>query len=162
MLMADDHQSDDQIAATCGVVPRTIWRWRTLPAMQARIAEHRRLQAAAIRDEGIANRQNRLDALNQRAALLNQVIAERAASPAMRRVPGGTTGLLTKQMRGLHPVYEVDTALLAELRAIELQAAKETGQLTEKREITGRDGAPLTAQQVIVYLPENGRDRDRA
>jgi hypothetical protein len=158
LLMADDAKTDIQIGQECGVTERTIERWRKLPAIVARIAEHRRLQAAALTDEGIANRQNRIDRLNRRARLMDRVIAERAVAKPLQKVPGGKTGLLVRTAKGRHIVFEVDTGLLAELRAHELQAAKETGQWEEKSRVTN-EGAP---QQVFVYLPENGRDRTPA
>jgi hypothetical protein len=64
---------------------------------------------------------------------MHQVIAERAADPEMQAVPGGKTGLLVRSTKGLGSgdnfttveEYEVDTALLKELREHELQAASE-------------------------------------
>jgi len=152
MLMADDHLSDEEIAERCGVVSRTIWRWRTQPAMQTRIAEHKRLQARAIAQQGIAVRKNRIDALNRRAGLLERVIAERSTARDMQKVAGGKTGLLVRQVKAKRVVYEVDTGLLAELRAHEKQAAIETGQWEEKSIVTN-EGAPVT---VIEVHPPHG------
>ena len=60
---------------------------------------------------------------------MRQVIAERAACPDFAKVPGGTTGLLCRDLRCKDtPVYKVDTGLLAELRAHEQQAAQELSQ----------------------------------
>jgi hypothetical protein len=147
LLMADDAQTDKQIALSCGVTERTIERWRCHPAIAARIAEHRRLQAAALTDEGIANRQNRIDRLNARAKLMDTVIEERAKHRQNQRAPGGKTGLLVRTAKGKHIVFEVDTGLLAELRAHEKQAAIERGEWEEKSKVTN-EGVPITVIEV--------------
>jgi hypothetical protein len=60
---------------------------------------------------------------------MRQVIEQRAASPDFAKVPGGTTGLLCRDLRCKDtPVYKIDTRLLAELRAHEQQAAQELSQ----------------------------------
>ncbi len=120
------------------------------PRIAAAIAEYR----VAIKAEGIANKQNRIDRLNADWLRLQQVIAERAADPTMADVPGGTTGLLVRTVKALgHGAdariveeYAVDTGLLRELRAHEEQAAKELGQWTEKRELTGKDGGAIVVR----------------
>ena len=60
---------------------------------------------------------------------MRRVIEQRAASPDFAKVPGGTTGLLCRDLKCKDtPVYKVDTGLLAELRAHEQQAAQELSQ----------------------------------
>ena len=91
----------------------------------------------------ISSRNARVQALQARWNLLHQVFAERAAHYRAggddeydKAIPGGTTGLLVKDFKGKdadRPVYKIDTATLAELRAIEKQAAEELGQWTEKQ-----------------------------
>jgi len=52
-------------------------------------------------------------------------------------IPGGNTGLLVRDYKGRNadkPVYKADTALMAEMRATERQAAEEMGQWVERRE----------------------------
>jgi phage terminase small subunit len=86
-----------------------------------------RVSAATIAVE-ISSRNARIQALQTRWEKMRQVIEERGASEEYSSVPGGTTGLLTKDYKGKQadtPVYKVDTALLAELRAHERQAAEE-------------------------------------
>ena len=119
----------------------------------------------------------RADDLRARQKLLRTVVAERAEHAerllAKRRgiweamseeerrqssiqfdVPGATTGTLARGVKAVgHSVretWELDAALLAELRAIdaelratEKQAAQELGQWTEKRELTGKRGGPI-------------------
>jgi hypothetical protein len=89
-----------------------------------------RVSAATIAVE-ISSRNARIQALQSRWDKMRQVIEERGASEEYSSVPGGTTGLLTKDYKGKQadtPVYKVDTALLAELRAHERQAAEELAQ----------------------------------
>jgi hypothetical protein len=86
------------------------------------------LSAGTIRLE-ISSRNARVQALQDRWDQMRQVIEQRAASPEYAQAPGGTTGLLCRDLRCKDtPVYKVDTGLLAELRAHEHQAAQEFGQ----------------------------------
>ena len=64
----------------------------------------------------ISSRNARVQALQDRWDRMRQMIEERAASPDFAKVPGGTTGLLCRDLRCKDtPVYKVDTGLLAEL-----------------------------------------------
>lgn len=119
----------------------------------------------------------RADELRERKALLEKVIEERADDAEqlmqMRReqweqmteqerrhthwlmsIPGAATGLLARGVKGaantLIETWELDSALLAEIRAIdamllahEKQAAQELGQWSEKRELTGKNNGPI-------------------
>jgi hypothetical protein len=159
-LLADDELPDHEIAAKVGVIRRTLAIWKLHPEFAARIKEIRDDYAAAIRARGIAERQNRVDAANDRHRRMQQVIDERAADPAMADIPGGRTGLLVaepvlvKAYRSavdpegqeiLIPTkeselvlkYGVDTGLSAEMRALEKQVAQDLGQWTEKQEHSG-------------------------
>ena len=160
LLVAEDSKSDQQIADEVGIHKVTLERWKAQPVFSARVAEHRELWRRQLEAQGIADRRNRVQALNDRWGRMRQVIEERAADEEWAGVPGWKTGLLVreeKRMRGGMVVerFEVDTGLLRELRAHEEQAAKELGQWSEKKEITGKDGAPIA---VTVYLPDNGRE----
>lgn len=100
LLIAQDQLTDMQIAAECGVkASKTIQRWRNDPVIAARVAEHRASWRAEIKAKGIADVQNRVDEANARHLLMKQVIAERAADPTMEGIPGGTTGLLVRQVK---------------------------------------------------------------
>jgi DNA-binding XRE family transcriptional regulator len=144
-LVADDALSDQSIADKLGVTRQTLANWKREPAFQQRVAEHLEAAREAIRAEGIANRINRVNALNDRWNRMRTVIEERAEDEAMQDVPGGKTGLLVHQTKAIGTganqtiidEYAVDTGLLKELRAHEEQAAKELGQWTEKREDSG-------------------------
>ncbi len=151
LLVADDQIPDEGIAAQVGVTRRQLARWKVHPDFQARVTEHVEAQREALKAEGIAARQNRVDALNDRWRRMQQVIEERAESPSTAQVPGGSTGLIVHDVKGvgkgddfqLIDLYSVDVGLLKELREHEKQAATEVGQWSEKRELTGSDGAPI-------------------
>jgi hypothetical protein len=97
----------------------------------ARIAQlQTELSAGTIALE-ISSRNARVQALQDRWDRLRRVITERAAAPEFADVPGGSTGLLCVTYVGKdadRPVYRVDTAILAELRNHERQAAEELEQ----------------------------------
>lgn len=93
---------------------------------------------------GVATREFRLGQLNQRHALLQRVVRERAASAdpesefyveGAERVPGAATGLLARKLRviGQGPSaqvvedWELDSAALKAFDAVEAAAAAETG-----------------------------------
>jgi len=126
--------------------------------LQAAISKSLVVQAITIKEA-------RLRAVNDRWLKLQQVIAERASDPNMQEIPGGKTGLLAHDQKGVGAgaaaevidVYEVDTGLLKELREHEVQAAKELGQWSEKAEITGPDGGPIETKQHGIDLEEFGR-----
>jgi hypothetical protein len=149
LLVAEDQQTNEAIAAAVGVKRQTVDWWKRKPAFTARVEALRQQFREAIAQEGIAHQQNRINALNERWRLMQQVIAARAADVTMTGA-GHETGLLVRtykpgKYRNLEE-YKVDAGLLAELRAHELQAARELGQLVEKRELTGKDGGPLEVE----------------
>ena len=92
---------------------------------------------------GLARREKRVAVLNDMHDRMLSVIDERAEDVAMQAVPGGKSGLITKQLKGIGKgedfqvveVYEMDTALVRELRATQEQIAKELGQWVEKRDV---------------------------
>src|SRR5450432_4499871 len=94
----------------------------------SRLAELQLTLAAGTIALEISSRNARVQALQDRWDRLRRVITERAAAPEFADVPGGSTGLLCVTYVGKdadRPVYRVDTAILAELRAHERQAAEE-------------------------------------
>jgi len=173
-LCADDVLTDEQIAAKLGIGRRTIFNWRKEQSFVDRVAFHRRELAEKIRQEGIANRQNRVDAYNKRWGLLEEIRVARSEDEWLADVPGGSTGLVVKQLKTVKHQYipdpddedgkpsqmlvetwesAVDTGFLNEFRQLEKQAAQDLGQWTEKKEHTGKDGAPLT---VVIGQREDG------
>jgi hypothetical protein len=144
--------------------------------VKAAIEGHR----AAIRRQGIAVQQNRVDALVRRHQLLERVIEERAAEyralaeeraadpgagsdldalVGRRSIPaGGETGLLVRKVKMVGTLiaeeFAVDTGLLAELRAHENDIAKELGERVERQDVT-HGGNP----DFLAVLREFGRGR---
>jgi transposase-like protein len=92
-LVAQDTLTDTRIAQSLGVAQMTLERWKRAPEFQAEVARIQEELRAAIRAEGIAHRQNRIDALNNRWNLMQQVIQARADANVRRNVQldeGGT------------------------------------------------------------------------
>jgi transposase-like protein len=149
-LYAERELSTYKIADKLGIDQSTLHRWKQHPEFMQRIGEIQAEIAAEVRRHGIAVLENRVKAAQERWLLMQQVIAERAESEQMRGVPGGQTGLLVHTVKGvgrgedfqLVDLYEVDTALLNELRQHEKQAAQELGQWTEKQEFAQGRAVP--------------------
>lgn len=153
-LVAENKLTDIEIAAQVGVNHGTIDRWKKRPGFQVRVKEHVETWRAAFKGQGIADRQARVDAANDRHRRLQQVIEERAKDPLVQDVPGGKTGLIVPEpmlmkvyeaidedsgtlkaiprMSEMAYKYSVDTGLLKEMRELEKQVAQDLGQWTEK------------------------------
>lgn len=147
LLVAEDALPDADIAAQVRLTEEGLRKWKRRPEFRERVAAIREQMRQAIVARGIAERQNRVDALNERWELMRQVIRARAeAGPVI--VPGAKTGLLVKTVKAIgagKDQYEVeewavDTGLLRELRAHEEQAAKELGQWVQKMAPTDPTG----------------------
>lgn len=143
LLVAEDALSEGDIAARVRLTREGLRKWKRRPEFRERVAAIREQMRQAIVARGIAELQNRVDALNARWELMRQVIQARAeAGPST--APGAKTGLLVKTVKAIgtgknqYEVEEwaVDTGLLRELRAHEEQAAKELGQWTERRQVS--------------------------
>jgi hypothetical protein len=139
ILLATDDMGEMQIAETVGVHISTLWRWRQHPEFAARVGDHvGQLQASMLRYR-IAKKRERIKDLNALYEKQLAVVAERAADPTMADVPGGSTGLMVRQLKVVGTVtveeYAVDTALLKEIRGTQEQAAKELGQWVERGEL---------------------------
>lgn len=139
LLVAEDALTDQQIARKVGVTQRTLERWKSLPAFKTRVASLVQKIRESVEARGIANRQTRIDALNDRWERMQRVIKERAADRSFAKVPGGKTGLLVRSYKtvgsgkSLRVVeeYAVDTGLLNALLQHEKQAAIELGEWDE-------------------------------
>ena len=150
-LLAAGELSQAEIAERVGVDRRTLWRWRQDPEFMAKVEAIRAGLSDQAYDRGVALRFLRIKALNDRWNRLRRVIEARADDPDLAGAPGGSTGLLVRKIKSVRDgndnrlveEFEVDTGLLAELRAIEQHAAKELGQWTDKQEVSGKDGGPI-------------------
>ena len=139
------------------------WELLGKPRIVGAIEEHR----AAIRAEGIANRQNRVDAQNARWAALQTIVVERAEEAGGERPGGGRgTGFLVKQYKqvGQGPAaqlveeWAVDKALLSEFRELEEHTARELGQWVEKHDQRHSGAIDVTAlsDDQLTILVEGG------
>ena len=130
----------ESIAQIVGVSSRTLRNWRKVPAFLDRVGEIREEYRAEIHARGIAVRENRVAAYNERWRRLQRVMDERANDPRLADIPGGNTGLVVITdwkkigMGGeddkepiMAPVASFDAALFKELRELEKQAAMEPG-----------------------------------
>jgi hypothetical protein len=165
-LLAEDRLTDEQIASRLKVARMTLCRWKKHPVFGARVQSLVAQYGAVAERCAIGRITNRVEALDERWLAMRQVIAERAADPSMQDVPGGKSGLLTREIKSVGSggnareveVYRVDTALLKELREHERQAAEELGQWVDRKEITGRDGEPFCKVYLFdprIPLPED-------
>lgn len=151
MLVAEDKLADVKIAEMLGISKRTLEDWKKeelfLERLDVVITEFRNV----LLRHGIARHDRRLARLNKTWEALQTIIEEREGEVD---APGGDTGLIIMQEKGvgggdnfrLIKEYGLDAAILAELRALEMQAAKECGQWVDKKQTdltTG--GKPLPA-----------------
>lgn len=158
-MVAEDRLSNAAIAAAVGITRQALDKWKAHPAFAQRVREHLDAFAETVRRRGIASIEHRVAALQERWERMNQVLAERAADPALANVPGGKSGLIVRRPKKVEvewaedmgggttreeiSEYAVDTGLLAQLLAHERQAAQELGQWTERKELTGKGGGPI-------------------
>jgi hypothetical protein len=164
-LLGEGQLTKRAIADQCGVTAQTIWNWRKDPEFLALIDKARQEYYRDAHTSGDSIREARIMALRQRIILLRQIMVERAKDPDMAEVPGGTTGLMIRDVKTVRSekgaetvsLYAVDKALLSELREHEKQLAIETGQWSQKieyeahHEIVQRpDYSKLTVEEINV------------
>jgi hypothetical protein len=156
-LLAADEMTDLEIAEEIGVARRTLSTWKDHPEFARRVRDLALAIGQELTRHAIALKLRRMRAYDERWRALQRIIAERAADPAMQSVPGGKTGLLVRRLKSIGAgenarevsEYEVDTALLKELRELEKQAAQEAGQWSTKHEVRG-------AVASVSVIPEIG------
>jgi hypothetical protein len=155
-LLSEGALTDVQIVEKIGIDIATLWRWRQRPEFIALVNQITEDRLAKIHGKGLVELANRVDALNERWRLLQQIREERAQ--AMEKdAPGSSTGLLTRTVRQIGhgnnayevEEYQLDTGLLKELREHEKQAAQELGQWTEKTRV---EQGPIEVE--IVWTDE--------
>ena len=153
-LVARDELTNAEIAGRVGVSRATLDRWKGHPDFKARVDDHLETFRRAVLRYGVAVLERRVAALDDRWRRMLRIIAERAEDPEMQNVPGGSTGLLVRIVKGgaggegIKPIcqFELDTGLLRELREHEKQAAQELGQWTEKRQVGGDEARPVVVK----------------
>lgn len=157
ILLAADEISDEHIAAEAGVTRRQLDRWKKLEPFQQRVHEHIQELARNLERYSIARKDRRIAAMNDRWFRMLRLIDERAEDGTLPDdLAGNGTGLLVRSLKGKDgdaEEFQADTALLAELRQLEKQAAQEVGQWTEKTDVTsgGASLASLMAAPVVVH-----------
>lgn len=162
VLLATTDRTDEGIATQVGVTRMTLYRWRQHPDFAAKVEAVKSEALERVRNRGIAIKENRVAALDDRWGRMKQVITCRASrykrlraatdvaipSPLSEEeeaesevvfegVPEeAETGLVilerTYGKMGVTEKWAVDTGLLAEMRQVETAAAKELNQLTEQ------------------------------
>ena len=167
-LIAEGEMSLEAIAKKCGVSRPTLDTWRRREPFQERIQQFLSAYCAS----GFAVVSRRIQKLtrlvvnaDRELELLETVKAERAKMYNKPNIPGGATGLVVTEFKGvgggenfqLIPEHPVDTGLLQaitsmrrEQRETLKQAAQDLGQFSEKLEVTGKDGGPI--QTALVDL----------
>jgi hypothetical protein len=133
MHVADGRMTNDEIAADVGVSRSTLAKWKLRESFRTEVERIRATLRDQVLLEGITLKANRIRTLNDLYKRIEQIIAERAADPAMQNIPGGTTGLMKRTIKsigsGANAAIIVegtfDIALCKESRAILAQMAKE-------------------------------------
>ncbi len=162
VLVAEDARSDEQIAAQLGITRSTLATWKSRPEFAARVDEISGEFAEVALKRGIARKAYRVNTLANIHSKLLTVMEERAVDPDLANIPGGKTGLVVRKAvvsAGVLVGYEfaVDIGWIRELRAVQEQAAKELGQLVEKREVKIRSLKDLSDEELDAII---GADMD--
>lgn len=142
-LLAENELSLNEIALAVGIGRQSLWAWRQHQEFAEAVAERSSEIVTAMHKHFIAKKHKRIAALDRLHKKALEVIEQRANDPVMKLAPGGNTGLLvrTEKQMGLGSnavsivEFQFDRALVAEIRAIQEQAARELGQWVEKAEV---------------------------
>ncbi len=172
-LLAENFQTDEEIAAELGMTRQTLSRWHKHPEFAARVQEIVKQIGERMLRYAIAKKERRVKALDDRWQRMQQVIAERAEE-MKDEVAGGGTGLLCRTIKSIgsgpaaHEVEEfaVDTGLLKELREHEKQAAQELSQIAGQLDGIDQDLLPVEKIVAVVVKyaksPRSGIEGERA
>lgn len=146
-LVAAGDLSYEEIAAECSIGRATVARWAKTPQFEARVKRLVDEYAKAVRRRGIAILERRVAALDDRWDRMKRLMDARSADPGMKGVPGGDTGIVVRDLKGIGKgddfqvveTFAFDAALFREFREHEKQAAQELGQWTERQHVEHRD-----------------------
>lgn len=144
-LVAEDLKTDTEIARSVGIGQRTLERWKHQPAFRAHvqtIIDGVQAQTAA---EGIANKLNRIQVLQEDFDRLETVRVERGEDGNISHLPGASTGFVVrswKQVGGgftakVVEEHGLDPLLINQRRGILRDVAREKGELSEKLDVSG-------------------------
>jgi hypothetical protein len=157
VLCAEDELTDTQIAETVGVSRSTLNRWRELPEFRDEIVRQDAAILAKALRLPIAKKYRRLSVLNdlheKALAVIDARQQEYADNP---QAIGGQTGLIVKDIKAVGSgrdqeiveVWGFDRSLVSEIRGLQEQAARETGDWSENVNLTG--GLTATVRLVGV------------
>lgn len=146
-MLARSDLTQEEIIAETGIPSTTYYRLKKNPAFIARVRDLQDEMRVGVRGRGIGSVENRVLALQDRWRRMKRIIEERAADPKMQNIPGGKTGLLVHNVKGVGDciidLYEVDTGLLSAMCQHEKQAAQELGQWEDKHAHSGPGGGAI-------------------
>jgi hypothetical protein len=162
-LVAEDRLTDERIAREADCSRAQLARWKLETEFRRRVAALVEAQERVVFEQGIGRRMRRVRALDDRWRALMRIAEERAADPSRADRPGGQTGLIVRTVKqvgsgaGARIVeeFELDAALLRELRAHEEQAARELGQWREPEQETPQPSIALS--QVVITSREDAK-----
>ena len=137
--VADDILPNREIAARVGINDTTLYYWCQRSEFMERVNKLVADYRARIRRSGIAVIENRVARLQDIERRMARLIEARASAYANPEIPGGDTGLVVEEIKGIgsgeafRTVYEykTDAALLRELREYNKQVSQELGQWAE-------------------------------
>lgn len=161
VLLAADELTDKEIAKKIGVGGGCLGRWKKDEAFMTRVKLEIAIMAERALSKGIARRDRRLTRLDTLVNSVDQVLRERGAARDMKGVPGGKTGLITRDYKSIGgvpiPIYRVDNPSIQSIIDLQKEAAEETGQRVRKSEVAGADGQPLIAPKLVLnFVTRNG------
>ena len=161
-LLAETKLSFPEIAAKVGCSTRTLGYWRDDPAFGRLLDEARNAWRARANAGGLADLDFTLRNLQDRHKRCRAVIEARAADPTYKNQPGWRTGLLTvtQKMKSLGdkqgqvevPEFAVDTGLLEEMRAIEVQIATHLGTWKRRIEYSDDSKPKIDSTQIAIAV----------
>jgi hypothetical protein len=145
-LVADDHLTDEDIAANVGISSKQLVRWKKQPEFAAKVDELVAEFDRTVRLRGIAVRARRIESYLADWDDIQTILRERGAQLKAEGVDGSeepyaggaSTGYIYRDYRGKdadRAVYQFDAALFREARALREQLAKELGQWTDKSRV---------------------------
>lgn len=145
-LVADGQVTVAEIARQCGVNRDAIQAWKRCPEFGERVQEHLDRVRAKLARRGEAIKTNRIYAKLRRLHELNGLINDRGSMESHQKAPGSNAwrkGIQAKKVKMLGSgdvativeEYEIDTAILAEIRAIEDSIADELGERKKKADM---------------------------
>lgn len=145
-LIAEDRMSLKDVEEKTGVATSRLKRMLTLidGEFTKRVEKYRQDWITKLKNKGSANRDIRINVLDEMHDKLVQIYRDRAKFYKNKKHPGVNTGMMIRTIKavGHGPKakfvrgWELDKDLTKEIREIELQMAKELGQWSEKTENT--------------------------